>query len=136
MLFSFGKTPCLLCSFFKLHDETVIDLFSSCNQVIPLWIEKELLFSEYIQLTLLSPQIVTLGLVKGNDKCSLIQNMILLVFKLYVYKSRVIVLLNFNTFLHQLVKVKNVENGAAFNNKQKHYMFLKKWSIVEKFLPQ
>ena len=49
-----------------------------------------------------------------------------MVFKLYVYKSRVSGTLNFNTFLHQLVKVKNVEKGAAFN----------KWSIKENLLPQ
>ena len=62
--------------------------------------------------------------------------MILVVFKLYIYKSSVSGTLNFNTFLHQLAKVKNVEKGAAFNNKQKHDMFLKKWSIVENLLPQ
>ena len=38
-----------------------------------------------------------------------------MVFKPYVYKSRVIGTLNLNTFLHQLVKVKNLEKGAAFN---------------------
>ena len=62
--------------------------------------------------------------------------MILMVFKDYVYKSRVSGTLNFNTFHHQLVKVKNKEKGAAFNNKQKHDTFLKKWSIVENLLPQ
>ena len=59
-----------------------------------------------------------------------------MVFKLYVYKSRVSGTLNFNTFLHQLVKVKIVEKGAPFTNKQKHDMFLKKWFIVENLLPQ
>ena len=52
--------------------------------------------------------------------------MILMVFKLFVYKSRVSGTLNFNKLLHQLVKVKNLEKGAALNNKQKHDMFLKK----------
>ena len=42
----------------------------------------------------------------------------------------------FNTFLHQLVKVKNVEKGVAFSNKQKHDMSLKKWSFIENLLPQ
>ena len=84
----------------------------------------------------MSLQIATFGLVKGNDKFFLIQNMILMVLKLYVYKSRVSGALSFNTFLHQLVKVKNIEKGAAFNNKQKHDMFLKKWSIIENLLPQ
>ena len=55
MLFHFRKTPSPLCSLCKLHDETLIHLFSSCNQVISLWIEIKLFFSEYIQLTLLSP---------------------------------------------------------------------------------
>ena len=84
----------------------------------------------------MSLQIATFGLVKGNDKFFLIQNMILMVLKLYVCKSRVSGTLSFNTFLHQLVKVKNIEKGAAFNNKQKHDMFLKKWSIIENLLPQ
>ena len=44
--------------------------------------------------------------------------------------------LNFNTFFHLLVKVKNAEKGAAFKNKQKLDIFLKKWSIVENLLPQ
>ena len=84
------------------------------------------IFSKYIQLTLLSPQIASFGFVKDNDKSFFIQNMILMVFNFYVYKSRVNGTPNFNKFLHQLVKVKNVEKGAAFNNKQRHDMFLKK----------
>ena len=101
-----------------------------------IWIEIKLIFSEYTQLTLFSPQIATFGLLKGNDKFFLIQNMILMVLKLYVYKLRVSDTLNFNTFLHQLVKVKNSEKDAAFNDKQKHDMYLKKWSIIENLLPQ
>ena len=84
----------------------------------------------------MSPKIATFGFVKGNDKFFLIQNMILMVLKTYVYKARASGTLNFNTSLHQLVKAKNVEKGAAFNNKQKYDMFLKKWSIVENLLPQ
>ena len=57
-----------------------------------------------------------------------------MVFKIYVYKLKVSATLNFNTFLLQLVKVKKLEKGVAFNNKQKHDIFLKKWSIVENFL--
>ena len=44
MLFRFGKTPFSLYSFCKLHGETLIDLFSYCNQVISLWIETKLFF--------------------------------------------------------------------------------------------
>ena len=134
MLFRFAKSPSTLFSFCKLHNETLIHLFSSCRQVILLWIETKRFFLKRIQLTLLSPQITTFGLVKGKISPFLIQKIILIVFKLYVYKSRFSCTLNFNTFLHQLVEVKNLENGAAFNNKQKHEMPLKRWSIVENSL--
>ena len=70
------------------------------------------------------------SLVNGNDKSFLIRNMILIIFKLYVNKSRVSGTLDFNTFLRKLVKAKNLQRGAAFNNKQKHDMFLKKLPIV------
>ena len=59
-----------------------------------------LFFPACIQLTLLSPQIVAFGLVKGNDKSFLIQSMTLMIFKLYVHKSRFSCALNFNTFIN------------------------------------
>ena len=90
----------------------------------------ELLFYELLQLTFSSPQIATLGLVNDNDKSILIQNMVLMVFNLYICKSRVNGTLSYDTFFHHLVKVKNLEKGVAFNNKQKHDVFLKKWSVV------
>ena len=64
--------------------------------------------------------------------------MILMIYKLYVYKSisRVTGTLNFNTLLYQLVKVKNLEKGAAFKNSQKHDYILKKMFIVENLLSQ
>ena len=43
LLFRFGKTPSPLCSLWKLHNETLIHLFSSCNQVILMWIKIKLL---------------------------------------------------------------------------------------------
>ena len=54
-----------------------------------------------------------------------------MLFKLYIYKSKVSGTLNFNKFRHQLIKIKNLEKSTAFNNKQKHDIFLRKWSIVE-----
>ena len=81
MLFRFAKAP--LRFFCKLHNKTLINLFSSWNQVISLCIETKLFFFEYIQLILLSTQIVTLSSVKGNVMSFLIQNVILMVFKLY-----------------------------------------------------
>lgn len=68
---------------------------------------------------------ITFGCVKGHEKS----------FKLYVYKSMVTGALKFNTFLHQLIKGKNLEKSAAFNSKQKHDMLSQK-SIIGNLLPQ
>ena len=108
ILFLFLKFSSSLCSFCNLLKETLIYLFSSCNQLISLWIEIKLFFSKHIQLTLLSPEIPTFSLAKGNGKSFLIQNTILMVFKHYLYKSRVRGTLNFNMFLHYLIKVNNL----------------------------
>ena len=42
--------------------------------------------------------------------------------------------LNFNAFLHQLVKQKNVEKSAAFSNKQKNDTFFKEMVCCRKFV--
>ena len=83
----------------------------------------------------MSPQTAIFGIVKGNDKSFLVQNMILMVFKLFINQGSA-AHFNFNASLHQLVNTKNLERGAASNNKQKYDMFLKKWSIEENLLPQ
>ena len=48
MLLPFEKFPVPLCSCCKLYDETLINLFSSSDQIISLWIETKLFFAEYI----------------------------------------------------------------------------------------
>ena len=73
IIFRFGKSPSPLCSFCKLHDGTLIHVFTSCNQVISLWIKIKLFFSEYVQLAPLSPKIPNFRLVENNDKSFLIQ---------------------------------------------------------------
>ena len=55
--------------------------------------------------------------------------MILMVFKLYVYKSRVSDLLNFNIFSHQLVKVKKLKTGA-YSAINQNMMLINKWSTL------
>lgn len=52
-------------------------------------------------------------------KVFLIQNLVLVAFKVHVSKSRVSDRLNLNTFLHRLVKERNTEKDASFNDQQK-----------------
>ena len=127
--------------FFSSHSKN-IELEQNFNKtligtekVLRMWRRRNLTLAGKVIIFNLFIQIATFVLVKGNDKFFLIQNMILMVFKLCFYKSRVSITLNFSTFLHQLVK-KKLENGTAFNNTQKYDMFLKKWSILENLFPQ
>ena len=83
ILFCFGKSPSPLCCFCKLHDETLIHLFSNMNRVV-----STALFWIYTINTFVSKD-CHFRLVKGNNKSILIQNIILMVIKLYVYKWRV-----------------------------------------------
>ena len=104
-LFQFMVSATSLCLYCNQYDETVQHLFSSCNEVISLWTEMELYFINDIKLIALCPQIAILGYANTDDRCFIIQNLILLIFKFYV-KSRGSGNLSFSAFLHQLVKIK------------------------------
>ena len=63
--------------------------------------------------------------------------MILVVFKLNIYKSRVNGTLNFNTFLHQQIKIKYLEKKAAFKTWHvfEEMVYCKKYVATIKNLP-
>ena len=108
-LFQFKVSTTSLCSYCNQHDETVQHLLSKCNKVISLWTEIKFYFANDIKLTELCPQIAILGYTNTDDRCLITQNLILLIFKFYVYKSRRSGNLSFSAFFHKLVKIKNLE---------------------------
>ena len=132
-LFQFKVSTTSLCSYCNKHDETVQHL-STCNEVISLWTEIRLHFVNDIKLIALCPQIAILGYTNTDDRCFITQNLILLIFKIYVYKSRRSGGLRFSAFLHKLVKIKNLEKGTALRNRRKLDVYEKKWSFIENAL--
>lgn len=50
-------------------------------------------------------------------------NLVLAVFKFYIYKLRVSSRLILNTFLHHVVRERNIEKRASFKNQQKLDIF-------------
>ena len=42
--------------------------------------------------------------------------------------------LSFSAFFQKLIKIKNLEKGAALRNRRKRDVYKKKWSIVENAL--
>ena len=129
-LFQFKVSTTALYSYCNQHDKIVHHLFSPCNEVISLWTELKLYFVNDIKLIALCSQTAILGYTNTDDRCFITQNLILLIFKIYVYKSRRSGGLRFSAFLHKLVKIKNLEKGTALRNRRKLDVYEKNWFAV------
>ena len=72
-----------------------------------------------------------------NDSVSNIHliNHILVLFKLYIYKSRNKHRLNLNELLGNILNIKKLEKVIAFGNAQKVAAYNNKWSITNRKLP-
>ena len=88
-LFQFKNSFSPLCSFNKCQRESVFHLFSKCDEVNSLWTEITDYFSEFVQLIHLTLHIAFLGCLDKSSKSFLIQNLVLVVFELYINNSRV-----------------------------------------------
>ena len=84
--FQFKVSTTSLCFYCDQHDETARHLFSNCNKVTSLWTEMKLYFASNIKLIALCLQIAILSYTNTDDRCFLAQNLILLIFKFYLYK--------------------------------------------------
>ena len=89
-LHTFGIKPSLLHSFCNLYNETPFHIFYECDCVECLWLDLVQCFENSIILPTLTPQTAIFGIDStGNDFINkAFINHILLIFKLYVYKSR------------------------------------------------
>ena len=61
-------------------------------------------------------------------------NHILLIFKLYVYKSREKKFININNLIAEIRKVKRIEKEIALNNSMKTTAFRKKWHLTDNII--
>ena len=96
-LFQFGKTQCLLCSFYHTEAETTLHVFHKCSVTKILWNQLSLFFETDLDFPNLTPQAALFGFINESDNnLNILQNHILLIFKLYVYQSRERGVLNLN----------------------------------------
>ena len=99
------------------------------------WIQNNLI------LPTLTPQTAIFGYLDytnsnsifENNKC--LSNHVLLIFKLYVYKSREKKLLNMNNLIAEIQKIKRIEKQIALPNSKKAIAFTRKWYIVDNIVP-
>ena len=134
-LYLVGITKISLCSYCNTYDETLIHLFCECNSTKYLWLQLNRHFCSDLTFTVLTPQTAILGLF--NDSVSNIHliNHTLLLFKLYIYKSRNKHRININELIPNILNIKKLEKMTAFGNAKKVAAYNKKWDITNRKLP-
>ena len=85
---------------------------------------QKLYFAKNIKLIALCPQIAILNYWSTDDRYFITQNLLVLIFKFYVFKSIVNAKLSFE----------NLENGIGLRNWRKLDVYKKKWSFIENSL--
>ena len=96
-LFQFGKTQSPLCSFRHNEVETTLHVFHKCSVTKSLWNQLSLFFETDLNFPDLTPQATLFGLInESGNNLSILQNHILLIFKLYIYQLREREVLNLN----------------------------------------
>ena len=140
-LHTFGIKPSPLCSFCNLYDETPYHMFYECDRVKCLWSDLVQCFQNNLILPTLTPQTAIFGFLDytnndsifENNKC--LSNHILLIFKLYVYKSREKKLLNINNLIAEIQKIKRIEKRNCLPNSKKTIACTRKWHIIDNTVP-
>ena len=118
-LHAFGLSNTKLCSFCKTEEETVSHLFYYCIHIQNIWNQVQIYFTDWFQFSKLTPQTAICGFHNIDNNTFLIQNHILLLFKLNMYNTRKDGFLYFNNFLNEVRKIKNLEKRIAANNRNK-----------------
>ena len=83
----------------------------------------------------LTPQTAIVGIFNDSVSNMHLINHILLLFKLYIYKSRNKNRLNINELLANILNIKKLRKVIAFGNAKKIAANNKKWDITNRKLP-
>ena len=78
--------------------------------------ELDLFFKNELPLFDLTPQPAFLGFLNVDSKLLLIQNHLLLIFKLYIYNSRRSKSLKTKSLIRKITKFKKIEEKSLLNN--------------------
>ena len=107
-------------------------MFYECDRVKCLWSDLVQCFQNNLILPTLTPQTAIFGFLDYTNNDSILENNqglsndILLICKLYVYKSREKKLLNINNLMAEIQKIKRIENEIALPNSRTIIAFTRK----------
>ena len=121
-VFEWGLSKTYFCSFLNSFGENITDLFCNCTITKCLLKKLQLKLKDNIKLLSLIPQAATFGFLEAGCQSYLIRNHILLISKLYIYKSTKSKFLGSTCLLKEIGKIKNREINSLCKRKKKHRM--------------
>ena len=132
----FGIKSSPLCSFCNLCDKTPLHIFYECDSIKCLWSDLVHYFQNSLVLPILTPQTAIFGFLDSTNsdynfkKNKLLINHILLIFKLYVYRSREKQFIHINNLIVEIKSAKAIEKLIATSNSKNTIAFKTKWHIT------
>ena len=105
-------------------------LFCECGKTKALWNELKISFASNFQLNDLSPQAAYFGFLQ-SDNTNTLQNNLLLIFKLHIYKSRKQGYLNLANLMIDIRKVYQTEKTLVNLNRINEKTHNSKWPKIE-----
>ena len=125
-----------LCSFCNLCNETPLHIFYEWDSIKCLWSDLVHYLQNTLVLPILTPQTAIFGFLDCTNsdynfkKNKLLINHILLIFKLYLYRSREKQFIHINNFIAEIKSAKAIEKEFATSNSKKTIAFKNKWHIT------
>ena len=126
MFFKFGKVISPQCSFRKLHEETVIQLFYDCLIVKRICNQLKSILSNNINFPISTPQSAIFGFWNLDTNEHLILNHLLLIFKMHIYNARTTGYLNISYLLIYIKDIKDTKKKLCENDAKRRKKFNKK----------
>ena len=132
----FGIKSSPLCSFCNLCDETPLHIIYECDCIKCLWSNLLQYFQNSLVLLTLTPQTAIFGFPDSTNsdynfkKNRLLINHILLIFELYVYRSKEKQFIHINNLIAEIKSVKAIEKEIATSNSKNTIAFKNKWNIT------
>ena len=118
--------------FLSYEAETALHIFHKCSVTKILWNQLLLFFETDLDFPDLTPQTALFGFINESDNnLNILQNHILLIFKLYIYQSRERGVLNLNGLIKNVTKVKKLERKIASVCEKKTIQFNNKWKSTD-----
>ena len=124
-----GLSESSMCSYCNNTEDTVVHLYSECQYVVGLWARIQAFFVNSLILPDLSPQSAFLGFQKIEDS-QISKNLILLIFKIVLFKDKELKNCSFERFLCSLKMIMKIEHALCTN---RDYNVLK-WNPIRGLL--